>query len=510
MKHSARPFALVFILLVLLAACAPSTGGQTSSAPSPAPVASSGPELKTGSKVQYVDGSMLVAVPAGPFTMGGSGADNPKHTVTLGGFWIYTTKVTNRQFASCVQGGGCTAPDPKDNQGYASLGAQANSGFTSPDMKANAGYSDAPSANDPVVGVTYDQAAAYCNYVHARLPTEAEWEKTARGPDGNVYPWGSDNPSCDLLNFNKCVGQTTNVVSYPQGASYYQALDMEGNAFEWVADRYSPTYYATAPTQDPAGPDTGKDRSVRSSSYASTADQTRASTRFFEDPANHRNDLGFRCVVLDPTYFAPFCQMVVVAGPVGPPPPTGSCPTPFMHSEPVCLPGKVPGEVVTFGPEDAGPGSGLGGAFAGCTFDSLSKGKWIKWVCKPPASPPGAILSFSAVCTVSGTDGCVPGYDYDPATKSCRPKAGATTAGKCLPGLTYDPASQCCSAVSGSVGPYAPCPAGYYYWAAKNKCSRVVTASAPLIPGDCSSTGKPPGENPPPPPCNPNSPNGCP
>ena len=126
----------------------------------------------------YVDGSILVAVPGGPFTMGHGGSDNPEHTVTLSDFWIYQAKVTNQQYALCLQAGKCKAPDPIDD-------------FT---------FKDATHANDPVVGLNYSQGSDYCSFVHGRLPTEAEWEKTARGPQGNLYPWGSNAPVCDLLN----------------------------------------------------------------------------------------------------------------------------------------------------------------------------------------------------------------------------------------------------------------------------------------------------------------------
>jgi len=196
MKHRHTVVCLGMALLVMSTACgAPATGPATSATPSLVPVNLAGPELKFGSSYQYADGSLLVAVPAGPFTMGVDGPDNPQHTVTLSDFWIYSTKVTDQQYANCVQAGGCTTPDKNDHPSF----------------------NDPAGANNPVVGVTYDQASAYCTFVHGRLPTEAEWEKTARGPNANIYPWGNGAPSCDLLNYNQCVGQTTNVILDPQG-----------------------------------------------------------------------------------------------------------------------------------------------------------------------------------------------------------------------------------------------------------------------------------------------------
>ncbi len=223
----------------------------------------------------YVDGSIVVAVPGGPFTMGHGGSDNPEHTVNLSDYWIYQGKVTNAEYGLCVAAGKCKAPDAVDD-------------FT---------FNDVTHANDPVVGVTWQQASDYCGFVHGRLPTEAEWEKAARGPDGNIYPWGNNSPVCDYLNFNNCVGKITNVTIYRKGQSYYHALDMEGNVFEWVGDWYDALYYKSSAGQDPQGPDAGQVRSVRSSSYKSKIDQIPASTRFYEGPTTHVRTLGFRCVV---------------------------------------------------------------------------------------------------------------------------------------------------------------------------------------------------------------------
>jgi formylglycine-generating enzyme required for sulfatase activity len=201
--------------------------------------------MEVGARYYYVDGTTLVAVPAGEFPMGATGQDNPEHRVTLGDFWIYSTKVTNQQYALCQELGKCTAPNPEDNPNY----------------------QESARANDPVVGVTYDQAVAYCTFVQGRLPTEAEWEKAARNPDGGAYPWGDAAPSCDLANFKDCVGSLTNVINFEGSASFYGGLDMAGNSFEWVADWYAADYYASSPAENPQGPESGTARAIRSSSY---------------------------------------------------------------------------------------------------------------------------------------------------------------------------------------------------------------------------------------------------
>ena len=158
--------------------------------------------------------------------------------------------------------------------------------------------------------------------------------KNPRAGPMESYPWGNGLPSATLLNFNNNIGSTTNVINYPTGKSYYDALDMEGNVYEWVYDWYDPLYYKTSPTQDPLGPDSdiGGQRSVRSTGYNSNGDQVPSSTRFFKLSTDHARDLGFRCVVKDPTFFAPMCQLTAlfgsnVGGSSGPVSDQSTCPT---------------------------------------------------------------------------------------------------------------------------------------------------------------------------------------
>ena len=146
-----------------------------------------GPLMAVGSKYTYVDGTVLVAVPGGPFIMGYNFADNLEREISVGDFWVYSTKVTNDQYALCVQLGKCSPPVKEDSPTYG----------------------DAHFSKFPVTGVTHSQAADYCSFVHGRLPTEAEWEKTARGPDGNLFPWGNGGPNCSLLNYKFCESKTT-------------------------------------------------------------------------------------------------------------------------------------------------------------------------------------------------------------------------------------------------------------------------------------------------------------
>ncbi|GAB4503633.1 MAG: hypothetical protein Fur0043_06250 [Anaerolineales bacterium] len=291
---------LIAIFFVIVTACAPQTEpppltdlpletaplteAPPTEAPPPASINLAGPTL--GSKMPWVDDSILVYIPGGSFIMGAEGSDNPRITANIADFWIYRTEVTNRMYAMCVAVGICTPPaDP-----------QAASALTDRSLR-----------NKPVTGVTWEQANVYCTWVQGRLPTEAQWEKAARGEQGNSYPWGDGAPTCDLLNFNNCTGALSDVLQYPSGKSYYDVLDMSGNVFEWVLDWYDPGYY-TNNMENPEGPTQGEQRSVRGSSFQSPVSETLPSRRFFLPPDESRLDLGFRCVVINPTPLAPYCQ----------------------------------------------------------------------------------------------------------------------------------------------------------------------------------------------------------
>jgi len=274
------------VVVVVTATSAPPT---ETPAPEPTatlvPVPLSGPQ--NGTTMKWVEGSTLVYIPSSEFVMGNGGFDAPIRTVALDGFWMYETKVTNRMYAQCVAVGNCTAPT-------AELGGPV--------------YSNPQYANHPVVGVTWDQSQAYCGWAQGQLPTEAQWEKAARGTGGNVYPWGNDSPACDFLNMSFCSGRTSEVDAFPDGVSPYGLFDMAGNLFEWVNDWYGETYYSGAPVSNPTGPDSGQYRSIRGSSFESDFDQVESAMRHFGAQAYHSRDLGFRCAVTEPLFFAPYCQ----------------------------------------------------------------------------------------------------------------------------------------------------------------------------------------------------------
>jgi serine/threonine-protein kinase len=235
-----------------------------------------------GKTVTWRDGMALLYVPAGEFTMGNNGSqkdESPAHVVYLDAFWIYRTEVTNGMYELCVQAQACQPPARTSSANHSSY-------------YGNSEYDDYP-----VIWVDWNQAAAYCEWSGGRLPTEAEWEKAARGTDANLYPWGNEAPNNDLLNYNNAVGETTRVGKYPKGASLYGALDMAGNVAEWVADWYSDAYYGNSPTSNPLGPKSGQYKVLRGGSWQFSANNVRVVYRGAHVSGFVNNNSGFRCAM---------------------------------------------------------------------------------------------------------------------------------------------------------------------------------------------------------------------
>jgi formylglycine-generating enzyme required for sulfatase activity len=233
------------------------------------------------------DQMILLYVPAGEFTMGNdSGAldGRPAHTVDIDAFLIDLTEVTNKMYFLCVEAGVCKEPTNK-------------SSYTHSSYYGNAGYD-----NYPVIYVDWNMAKTYCEWAGRQLPTEAQWEKAARGTDANIYPWGNDAPNNNLLNYDSAIGDTTEVGKYLNGKSIYGALDMAGNVWEWVND-----WYDVYPGGDlNASSDFGQTyRVLRGGSWNSNAyynyyyygDLVRSAFRLRYLPTNIYSYIGFRCAM---------------------------------------------------------------------------------------------------------------------------------------------------------------------------------------------------------------------
>ena len=256
------------------------------------------------------DEMVMVYVPAGNFEMGSTDAQvddaialckeyaeecdlawfewqQPVHTVALDAFWIDRTEVTNTQFRVCVEAGECEAPTT------CTFGQST--------------YGDPGKTEHPAVCVDWAGAKTYCEWAGARLPSEAEWEYAARGPDGLMFPWGDEfdgtlvnycDVNCpDIEIADQAVDDgyelTSPAGSYPAGASWCGALDLAGNVWEWLSDWFGD--YSSERQENPTGPATGQDRAVRGGGWRFRQDDLRGATRGLSAPDDAYPGVGFRC-----------------------------------------------------------------------------------------------------------------------------------------------------------------------------------------------------------------------
>lgn len=238
----------------------------------------------------------MVYIPAGTFQMGCNPNKNgvfgcpddelPQHNVYLDAYYMDKYEVTNEQYRQCVAAGVCflRQNDTMNHKNYAT---------------------DPAYSNYPVIAVSWSDARTYCTWAGKRLPTEAEWEKAARGPAASVFPWGDETPDCtysNLAEYNQnnypyCVEDTVPIGSYAKDVSAYGVVDMAGNVSEFVNDWYQPDYYSYSPLVNPQGPeDTGYlDRGIRGGSWAKSSGCGRNSTRHCYISATEWSSTGFRC-----------------------------------------------------------------------------------------------------------------------------------------------------------------------------------------------------------------------
>jgi len=263
----------------------------------PTPESTNAGEDPAAGAVREIDGIAFVYVPAGEFTMGsndGGSNEQPVHTVYLDGYWMMRTEVMNEQFGKFIDADGYTIERYWTVEGWK---WRTGANLSLPRYWDDSQYNG---AEQPVVGVSWYEAVAYANWLAEytglalRLPTEAEWEKAARGTDGRVYPWGNAEPTERLLNFNNTVGRPVAVGSYPEGVSPYGALDMAGNVWEWVGDWYAGDYYVNSPKENPQGPGAGEYRVLRGGSFSFNLYNTRCAYRNWFGPGYGLTDFGFR------------------------------------------------------------------------------------------------------------------------------------------------------------------------------------------------------------------------
>lgn len=240
------------------AADAPTATAAATVTPTPTPITT----------VRAKDGMEMIYIPAGVFTMGDDKDSKPVHQVYVDSFWIDKTEVSINQYWACVNTAECSAAKITMNV-------------------------DSTHGAAPVTGVSWKDANDYCEWVEARMPTEAEWEKAARGTDGRTWPWGN------VWDVTKAGSSQTlePAGSHPDGASPYGALDMAGGAWEWVSDWWEPDYYSHSPWGNPTGPEKGMYRVLRGGSRLEERgiEQGTTSTRIWYLPSYRGDYFGFRC-----------------------------------------------------------------------------------------------------------------------------------------------------------------------------------------------------------------------
>jgi sulfatase modifying factor 1 len=265
--------------------------GALTLAAGPLPPAKNG-QAPSAETVKGKDGAPMILIPAGPFTMGsndGPPNERPEHVVELDGYYIDEYEVTLALYRKFLESANHDSPPTWDDEAATTVGDR------------------------PAIGMKWTDADAYCKWAGKRLPTEAEWEKAARGTDKRRYPWGAMQPFVDIANYNRglWVSEAITLAAVTSGLegmsvrhglkeggkSPYGLNHMAGNAAEWVADWYDRDYYQNSPRKNPTGPAEGDKRVLRGGSWADLPLALRVTARVSAEPEFEDRTIGFRCAM---------------------------------------------------------------------------------------------------------------------------------------------------------------------------------------------------------------------
>jgi len=243
------------------------------------------------------DNRDMALVPAGPFLRGskagvGTDEERPQKTITVKGFWIDKLEVTVADWEKCMKSGPCG-----NDKFYRKYKVKKK-------RPEPCNYGQPERGRHPINCVSWHGARAYCKWADKRLPTEAEWEKAARGTDGRLFPWGNAKANCTRAcmvekSMFGCGSRTSCPVGERGflGESPYGAFDMAGNVYEWVADNYTRTYFQDAPTENPFNDTRSNQKPVRGGAYSSDEAGVRAAKRSGFDAVDRISFVGFRCAM---------------------------------------------------------------------------------------------------------------------------------------------------------------------------------------------------------------------
>jgi len=238
-----------------------------------------------------------VEIPAGPFLRGsradiGLADEHPQRELYLSAFRISVVPVTFADFAAFVREGGYARQELWSDEGWE---ARTREGWERPRFFGEPAWAHVTGPEQPACGVSFFEAEAYARFVQGQLPSEAQWEKAARGGDGRIYPWGDEwSEGCCSFRGGP-MRAAPPVGSFPRGASPYGVLDMAGGVWEWCADWYDAAYYARAPDRDPPGPARTGVIVARGGAWNTLPLQNRTANRNAWKPSARFSNLGFRC-----------------------------------------------------------------------------------------------------------------------------------------------------------------------------------------------------------------------